>query len=383
MANSEHTMSRRAFLTTLGLVAAAPLVVGCDKVLNKLGLGPVPATPTLGGPEVSQTPGSTATGTATAGATSVEITPSTTPSATAAPKDITTATPKATEASTADVEAVKYTTFASADEVAELRGGDPTYWVSKVEIRDGKTTSGKLDPTDVRYSHNIDGTTSQITLVKEEWMYKGSMTDLKSEYQIPQTVEAIAEQLGGNVNADNIRVIQITHNKDNPGYASWMDLWTVEEGTIIGYELMQNHQTISGSTSGDGLHPYVFNLPPGAVAEGYDDRQTEEPSDDVAATIFNPTNKPMKLFVSGATVWPWGDPNALIIEQGNYENGAPGATSSAVVDDKIIKLNAGSNVLSPQTVHALVNVDSTSGRIVLTGFVNNPGKTPVQDEAVR
>jgi len=297
-----------------------------------------------------------------------------------------TESPTATEVPTetpmqVPIEAIEYTTFANADQVAQVRGGNPENWVLKVEVRDGKDSSGIVDPTDVRYGHTIDGVTTQITLVKNEWMYRGPMTDLKPEYQIPQTAEAIALQLGGNVKPENIRVIRITHDATQPSYAKWMDLWQVEEGTVIGYELMQNHQTIDGSTSGNGLEPYVFNLPPGAVVEAYDDRQTEEPTDDVAATIFNPTGKSMILFVSGATIWPWGDVNALIVEQGNFENGAPGASSSAVIDGKVVKLNVASNVLSPQTAHAIVNVDFSTGRIDLTGFVNNPGKDPVKDEA--
>lgn len=269
--------------------------------------------------------------------------------------------------------------FQSAEEVSAVRGGDPSNWVLKVEVRDGMT-DGQPDPNDIRYGHGIDGSTPQVNLVKNEWMYRGAMTDLKPEYQIPQSPEAIAAQLGGNVRPENIRVVRITHDKNSAGYAKWMDLWQVEEGTIVGYELMQNHQTINGNTSGEGLVPYEFNLPPGAVAEAYDDRQSERPEDDVAATIFNPTDKSMKLFVTGATVWPWGDPNALIIEQSNFTNGAPGATSFAMVDGKIIPLSAASNFLSPQTAHAMVNVDPSTGRIVLSGYINNPGHNPVQDQ---
>lgn len=278
--------------------------------------------------------------------------------------------------------------FQSAEEVSAVRGGDPSNWVLKVEVRDGMT-DGQPDPNDIRYGHGIDGSTPQVNLVKNEWMYRGAMTDLKPEYQIPQTVEGIAAQLNEGlsvtddahmVRPENIRVVRITHDKNSAGYAPWMDLWQVEEGTIVGYELMQNHQTIDGNTGGDGLVPYEFNLPPGAVAEAYDDRQSERPDDDVAATIFNADSQSMKLFVTGATVWPWGDPNALIVEQSNFTNGAPGATSFAMVDGKIVPLSAGSNFLSPQTAHAIVTVDQSTGRIVLTGAVNSPGKAPVVDQ---
>lgn len=275
--------------------------------------------------------------------------------------------------------------FQSAAEVSAVRGGDPSLWVHKIEVRDGMT-DGKPDQNDIRFGHGIDGSTPQVNLVKNEWVYSGAMGDLKTEYQIPQTVEGIAAQLNeglsgeNTVKPENIRVVRITHDKSSAGYAKWMDLWDVEEGTIVGYELMQNHQTIDGNTSTDGLVPYEFNLPPGAVAEAYDDRQSEAPEDDVAATIYNPTDKSMKLFVTGATVWPWGDPKALIIEQSNYVNGAPSATTFAMVDGKIVTLSAASNFLSPQTAHAIVTVDASTGRIVLTGAVNSPGQNPVLDE---
>jgi len=269
--------------------------------------------------------------------------------------------------------------FQSAEEVSAVRGGDPSNWVLKVEVRDGMT-DGQPDPNDIRFGHAIDGSTPQINLVKNEWMYRGSMTDLKPEYQIPQSPEAIAAQLGGNVRPENIRVVRITHDKNSAGYAKWMDLWQVEEGTIVGYELMQNHQTIDGNTGTDGLVPYEFNLPPGCTAEMYDDRQDEEPSNDVAATIYNPSDESMKLFVTGATVWPWGDPGAITIEQSNYTNGAPSATTFAMVDGKIVELSAGSNFLNSQTAHAIVRVDAATGKVVLTGAVNNPGKDPVIDQ---
>lgn len=337
------------------------------------------ATVTLMAGQSSPTPGFTSTPTPTE---EPSATPTFTPTEepTATPTETATLTPTET-LTRIPVEAIKYTTFANTGEVVQVRGGNPDYWIPKVEVRDGENGLGTPDPNNVRYGHNIDGTTTQITLVKHEWMYRGSMTDLKPEYQIPQTADAIAKQLGGNVKPENIRVIRITHDMTSPSYAKWMDLWQVKEGTIIGYELMQNHQTIDGSTSGKGLEPYVFDLPPGTVVEAYDDRQTEEPTDDVAAAIFNPTDESMKLLVSGGTVWPWGDVNAIIIEQGNFENGAPGASSSAVIDGKIIKLNVASNVLSPQTAHDIANVDPSTGRIGLTGFVNNPGENPVKDEA--
>jgi len=88
----------------------------------------------------------------------------------------------------------------------------------------------------------------------------------------------------------------------------------------------------------------------------------------------------MKLFVTGATVWPWGDPGAITIEQSNYTNGAPSATTFAMVDGKIVELSAGSNFLNSQTAHAIVRVDAATGKVVLTGAVNNPGKDPVIDQ---
>lgn len=399
MSNRLKPIDRRTFLKLVVPSGVAMLVSGCTAINNLVGGNPTATPIPLAAPRPTAAPATPTSDRALAAAQQQAAEAKATAEAAQKERDAANAkaanfqkqleeakktptpAPAAETPTPVPADAIKYTTFANADEVVKVRGGNPDNWVLKVEVRDGKDGMGKIDPNETRYGHTIDGGTPQITLVKNEWMYRGSMSDLKPEFQIPQTVEAIAKQLGGNVKPENIRVIRITHDASKPSYARWMDLWQVKEGTIIGYEIMQNHQTINGSTNGKGLEPYTFNLPPGAVVECYDDRQTEEPRDDVAASIFNPTDKPMKLFISGGTVWPWGDVNALIVEQGNFENGSPGATSTAIISGKAIKLNVASNVLSPQTAHAIAKVDSSTGKIVLTGLINNPGKAPVKDEA--
>ncbi len=239
--------------------------------------------------------------------------------------------------------------FSSGEQVANLRGGDPSKWVLKAESNNVTYTDG-----------NLQSVTE--TRAKGEWVYTGDQKDLK--YPMPQSEDEAAQMFG--IDRSNIILIRITHDKTSNSYSPWMDKWPVSEGIVVGIHFIENHGTQIAAYDGN----QKIKLPPGWTMEMYDDRQTANDLDNVSAVLYNDGDSTMSVITSGATLWSMANPEALQLEQANQ---GITATDHYIYNGKQINnLRSASNFASPITATYIVELNS-DGRLVIVGF-NIPGK---------
>ena len=252
------------------------------------------------------------------------------------------------------------------DQVAAERGGQAKYW-KKVDWAVRTTVL------------NDKGGPMSLKTEESEWIYDlvhgGKMSELKPHAQIPQTREAAAKWVNGNtpvskdwlpVRPQDVQLFVV----EAPGakhYADWMEQWLkyVPVGTVIGFELIQNH--------GTDIVPYKINVQPGVMVECYDDRQSFPVKDDVAAVIWNGGIKQIPLIMSGGSFWPWGNPKKVELEQHQYQDGQNVDSTHYSHNGKRVYLpNTAANFSNSDSVHRMVTVDD-DGRIVV-GNLNKPLK---------
>lgn len=260
------------------------------------------------------------------------------------------------------------TAIGSNAEVAELRGGNPAFWI-------------RVEEEFLITRPKTDGTIEAVVFKKAEWRYdlnKGKMEDLKVHAMIPQDSQsaAAALELGSTADAYNLQPIRITHDKKSPQYAPWMNNWSmVPEGTIIGWHGIER--------KGNNGNIYDLNIPAGGVVEFYNDRGTVTETDDVAVTTWNPNSETipspqtMEIKAAGFTWWPWGNPEKIVLQQSNYQQNVnvPGAYASVADSDgkiHLIPLKVLSNIASPDAAHRYIVFGNEGEAVMLSDVMNIP-----------
>lgn len=239
--------------------------------------------------------------------------------------------------------------FTSGEQVATVRGGNPSMWVLKTESNSVTYTDGNLQ-------------SKTETRAKNEWVYTGDQQDLN--YPMPQSEDEAAQMFG--IDKSFIQLIRITHDKDSNSYSPWMDMWMVPEGTVVGVHFIENHGTLITAYAGD----QKITLPPGWTAEMYDDKQNANDLDNVSAVLYNDGNSPISFIASGATLWSMANPEALQLEQANQ--GITATDHYIYNGQQINNLRSASNFASPITATYVVEIDG-DGRLIIVGF-NIPGE---------